>query len=74
MANLLDVLFMVCYGIQNSKGGRMAKGNRNKRCEVCGRRHNPEKPCKVVTTEPEAAPEPEETPEPATGGVFAGPL
>lgn len=26
----------------------MAKGNRNKKCEKCGRRHNQEKECKEV--------------------------
>jgi len=31
----------------------MAKGNRNKRCEACGKRHNEEKPCKLTAGTPE---------------------
>lgn len=30
----------------------MPKGNRNKKCEACGKRHAPEKGCKAETPAP----------------------
>ena len=48
---MLDAIFEYAMLNKTRKEGVVAKGNRNQKCESCGKRHNAEKPCKIVTVE-----------------------